>query len=152
MSVGIGDLAPDFELTDQHLTPVRLSDFRGSRNVLLVFYPLTFTSVCGGELAALRDRLPDFEGEKVTVLGISTDSSAVHRAYDDREYLGFQLLSDFWPHGAVSRAWGVFDETSGMARRGTFLVDPSHTVRWRLDLEPGQMREVEALHRAVRDL
>jgi len=130
MSIEVGDPAPDFELTDQHLERIRLSDFRGKRNTLLVFYPLTFTSVCGGELTALRDRLPELEASEVTVLGISTDSSAVHRTYVDREYLGFQLLSDFWPHGAVAQAYGVFDETTGLAERASFLIDMSGVIRW----------------------
>lgn len=141
--VAIGDPAPEFELTDQHLTPVRLSDFRGSRNVLIVFYPLTFTNVCGGELTALRDRLPELEASDVTVLGISTDSSAVHRTYVDREYLGFQLLADFWPHGDVAEAYGVFDETTGLAQRSSFLVDKAGVVRWTVGTDMSTPRNTE---------
>lgn len=143
MSVGVGDRAPDFDLSDEHLQRVRLADFRGESSVLLVFYPLTFTSVCGGELTALRDRLPEFEAGGVTVLGISTDSSAVHRVYVDREYLGFRLLSDFWPHGEAARAYGVFDETSGLAERATFLVDPGGIIRWMVDSDMSTARSTE---------
>jgi peroxiredoxin len=124
-----GDRAPDFALTDQRLSTVRLSDFRG-RKLLIVFFPLTFTSVCGGELTRLRDELDDFVGEDRALVAISTDSSAVHRAFDEREYLGFPLLSDFWPHGEVARAYGVLDETSGLALRGTFVLDADGIVQW----------------------
>jgi peroxiredoxin len=124
-----GELAPDFALPDQRLSTTRLSDFRG-RKLLIVFFPQTFTSVCGGELTRLRDELPDFVGPDRALIAISTDTSAVHRAYDEREYLGFPLLSDFWPHGVVARAYGVFDERSGFALRGTFLVDEQGVVQW----------------------
>ena len=125
----VGDPAPDFALTDQRLRTTRLRDFRG-RSLLIVFFPLTFTAVCGGELTRLRDELPDFVDADRALVAISTDTSAVHRAYDEREFLGFPLLSDFWPHGAVARAYGVFDERTGQARRGTFLVDGAGVVRW----------------------
>ena len=141
--VGVGDRAPDFELTDDHLRRVRLADFRGTRNVLLVFYPLTFTSVCGGELTALRDRLPEFEADEVTVLGVSSDSSAVHRTYVDREYLGFQLLSDFWPHGAAAKAYGVFDATTGLAQRATFLINKTGVISWTVDADMATARNTE---------
>lgn len=149
VSVGVGDVAPDFELPDEHLHPIRLSDFRGKRSVLIVFYPLTFTSVCAGELTALRDRLPEFDALDVTVLGVSTDTSAVHRTYVDREYLGFQLLSDFWPHGAAASAYGVFDDTTGLAERATFLVDKAGVIRWVVDTEMSTARSTEDYLEAI---
>ena len=124
-----GDRAPDFALSDQRMSTTRLSDYRG-RKLLIVFFPLTFTSVCGGELTSLRDELPDFVGEDRAVVAISTDTSAVHRAFDEREFLGFPLLSDFWPHGEVAKAYGVFDERTGLAQRGTFVVDEGGIVQW----------------------
>jgi peroxiredoxin len=124
-----GDRAPSFALPDQRFATTRLSDFLG-RKLLIVFFPLTFTPVCGGELTSLRDELPDFVGDDRALVAISTDTTAVHRAYDDREFLGYPLLSDFWPHGAVASAYGVFDERTGLALRGTFLVDEAGIVRW----------------------
>jgi peroxiredoxin len=124
-----GDVAPDFALTDQRLSITRLSDFRG-RKLLIVFFPLTFTSVCGGELTRLRDEVSDFVAEDRALVAISTDTSAVHRAFDDREFLGFPLLSDFWPHGEVAKAYGVFDEETGLALRGTFVIDEDGIVQW----------------------
>lgn len=124
-----GERAPDFALPDQRLSITRLSDFRG-RKLLIVFFPLTFTPVCGGELTSLRDELPDFVGADRAVIAISTDTSAVHRAFDEREFLGFPLLSDFWPHGEVASAYGVFDDRTGLALRATFVVDEGGVVQW----------------------
>ncbi|MBW8484815.1 peroxiredoxin [Actinomadura parmotrematis] len=128
MTVQIGHTAPDFELKDQHGTPVRLSALRGEA-VLLVFYPLAFSGVCTGELTALRDELPTL-GEGVRVLAVSVDSVFALRAWSDQEDFPFPLLSDFWPHGGVARTYGVFDEDRGVATRGTFLVDTDGAVRW----------------------
>jgi peroxiredoxin len=100
--------------------------------VVLVFYPLTFTRVCGSELTALRDQIDDFMNDDVALFGVSVDSSAVQRTYADGEYLGYPLLSDFWPHGEVARAYGIFDAETGLARRGTFIIDKAGIVRWKV--------------------
>lgn len=130
MTLSPGDTAPDFELNDQTRTPVRLSDFRGRKHVLLVFYPLAFSGVCTGELCQLRDSIGHFRSDEVETIGVSVDSTAALRAWADREGFGFPLLSDFWPHGAVASAYGVFDEASGLALRGTFLVDKEGVIRF----------------------
>ena len=119
MAVNVGDQAPDFELKDQHGTPVRLSGFRGAKNVVLVFYPLAFSGVCSGELRAMRDDFPEVSGDDVELLTVSVDSGFSHRAWADAEHFNFALLSDFWPHGEVARSYGVFDENLGIATRGT---------------------------------
>jgi peroxiredoxin len=137
MPAGVGDRAPDFELQDQHGTPVRLSGLRG-RRVLLVFYPLAFSNVCHGELDALRDT--DLGG--VRVLTVSVDSMFAHRAWADQEGYEFALLSDFWPHGEVARAYGVLDEDKGVAVRGTFVIDTEGVVRWKIVNAIGQARDV----------
>src|SRR5882724_5109722 len=122
MPIEVGASAPDFVLKDQNNQEVRLSDFRGRRSVLLVFYPLAFTGVCQGELCEVRDRLPDFANEAVQILTVSVDSSYVHKVWAEREGYEFPLLSDFWPHGAVAQSYGVFNDERGFANRGTFLV------------------------------
>ena len=93
--VEVGAQAPDFELADQHGTPVRLSSFRGQANVVLVFYPLAFSGVCGGELAALRDEFPEQTRADVALLTVSVDSVFAHRTWSDAEQFSFRLLSDF---------------------------------------------------------
>ena len=128
MSVDVGDEAPDFELQDQERSPVRLSSFRGSKHVVVVFYPMSFTPTCQGELCAIRDSLPDFDGEDVQTLAISCDTSAVHKRWAEEQGYRFPILADFWPHGEVARAYGVFDEQSGLAMRGTFIVDKQGKV------------------------
>ncbi|WP_128980069.1 peroxiredoxin [Streptomyces roseicoloratus] len=130
MAIEIGAEAPDFELKDNHGRAVRLSSFRGAKNVLLFFYPFAFTGVCTGELRALRDRLDEFVNDDTQLLAVSNDSIHTLRVFGEQEDLEFPLLSDFWPHGEVSRAYGVLDEDKGCAVRGTFVVDKAGTVRW----------------------
>jgi len=129
-AIGAGAEAPDFELTDQHGQPVRLSDFRGRKAVVLVFYPWAFTGVCGGELHALQADLADFENDDVALLTVSVDSKYALRVFAEREGFTFPMLSDFWPHGAVAQAYGVFHEQAGAALRGTFVIDRSGIVCW----------------------
>lgn len=130
MSLAIGDTAPDFTLNDQTRSPVSLSDFRGKKHVLVVFYPLAFSGVCTGEMCSLRDSLGSFRSDDVETLAISVDSSAATAAWAAKEGFEFPLLSDFWPHGAVAQQYGVFDEEKGLAMRGTFLVSKDGDVRF----------------------
>ncbi|MER5350469.1 peroxiredoxin [Kitasatospora sp. NPDC002551] len=130
MAIEIGTEAPDFELRNQHGEPVKLSDFRGGKNVVVVFYPFAFTGVCTGEVCAIQKELPRLQNDEVQVLGVSNDSPFSQRIFAEQEGLEFPLLSDFWPHGEVSRAYGVFDEEKGCAVRGTFVIDKAGVVRW----------------------
>lgn len=124
------DLAPDFTLKDQNNQEVRLSDFRGRKNVLLVFYPLAFTGTCQGELCAIRDSLNDFGNDATQVLAVSVDSVFSHKVWADQQGYQFPLLADFWPHGAVAQAYGVFNEEKGVAYRGTFVIDRAGIIRF----------------------
>ncbi|MEV3991011.1 peroxiredoxin [Streptomyces sp. NPDC049837] len=128
--VQVGTKAPDFELKDNHGRTVSLADFRGEKNVVLLFYPFAFTGVCTGELCALRDELPKFVNDDTQLLAVSNDSIHTLRVFAEQEGLEYPLLSDFWPHGEVSRAYGVFDEEKGCAVRGTFIIDKEGVVRW----------------------
>jgi peroxiredoxin len=130
--VDVGDPAPDFELPDGDRTPVRLSSYRGEKNVIVVFYPLAFTGTCQGELCAIRDEIADFRGDDVQTLAISCDSTAVHAKWAAEQGYTFPLLADFWPHGAVATSYGVFDDKIGLALRGTFIVDKQGTVAYKV--------------------
>lgn len=130
MAIQVGDKAPDFELRDNHGATVKLSDLRGEKNVVVLFYPFAFTGVCTGELCELRDNLPKFVNGEVQLLAVSNDSIHTLRVFAEQEGLPYPLLSDFWPHGEVSRAYGVFDEDKGCAVRGTFIIDKEGVVRW----------------------
>jgi mycoredoxin-dependent peroxiredoxin len=152
MAVEVGDQAPDFELKDQHGTPVKLSDFRGKKNVVLVFYPLAFSGVCTGELCAMRDEFPEVTRDDVELLTVSVDSVHSHRVWAESQNFGFELLSDFWPHGAVARAYGVFDENVGFAIRGTFIIDKNGVVRWKVVHPTPQARDIADYQKALAEL
>ena len=130
--VNVGDLAPDFELMDANRTPVRLSSFRGEKNVVLIFYPLAFTGVCQGELCAIRDDIADFSNDDVQTLAVSVDSGPVHAKWAAEQGYTFPLLADFWPHGGVAKQYGVLNEDSGLAVRGTFIVDKQGKVAYKV--------------------
>jgi mycoredoxin-dependent peroxiredoxin len=149
MTVEVGDQAPDFELADQHGTPVRLSSFRGSKNVVLVFYPLAFSGVCSGELCALRDDFPSVSRDDTELFTVSVDAMWAHRAWAEQEHFEFALLSDFWPHGAVASAYGVFDAERGIATRGTFVIDKDGVVRWKVVNPIPQARDVADYQKAL---
>ena len=152
MSVEVGEQAPDFELKDQHGTPVRLSSFQGAKNVVIVFYPLAFSGVCSGELSALRDDFPESAREDVELLTVSVDSTYALRTWADRENFGFSLLSDFWPHGGVAKIYGVFDEDKGVATRGTFIIDKAGVIRWKVVNPLPQARDIAEYKKVLADL
>jgi peroxiredoxin len=124
----IGQPAPAFTLKDQNGNDVSLADFRGEKAVALVFYPFTFTGVCEGELCRLRDDHTQFEEAGVQVLAVSCDSRHAQRIWAEQQGYNFPVLSDFWPHGAVAKAYDVFNEELGCAIRATFLIDRDGTV------------------------
>lgn len=128
MSVEVGQSAPEFDLPDQARNRVKLADFRGQRNVVLVFYPFTFTGVCTGELCELRDDLAAYETASAQVLAVSCDSPFAQAKFAEEQRYTFPVLSDFWPHGEVSRAYGVFNEKLGAAMRATFVIDKEGIV------------------------
>ena len=149
MAVEIGDEAPDFELPDQHGAPVKLSSFRGSKNVVLVFYPLAFSPVCSGELCAMREDFPEVSRDDVELLTVSVDSLYSHRVWAEQENFQFALLSDFWPHGAVAKAYGVLDQDRGVALRGTFVIDKEGVVRWKVVHPIPQARDIADYQKAL---
>ena len=126
----LGGLAPDFTLRDQFGQDVTLSSYRGQKAVVIFFYPYAFSGVCTGEMAGIRDRLAEFLTFDTEVLAISCDPVYSLRAFADQDGLNFPLLSDFWPHGEVARAYDVFDERKGCPRRSSYVVDKDGTVRW----------------------
>ena len=134
--------APDFELANQFGEHVRLSEFRGKKPVALVFFPLAFSSTCTTELCELRDNLALFKDSGVELIGISVDSKATLRAWAEAEGYDFTLLADFWPHGDVSKEYGVFIEEKGFANRATFLIDADGFIRASFITAPGQARSL----------
>jgi mycoredoxin-dependent peroxiredoxin len=152
MTIEVGSRAPDFTLKDQHNQPVSLADFRGRKAVLLVFYPMAFTGTCQGELAEIKDNLDAYANDRVQVVTVSVDTTHSHKVWAEREGFEFPLLADFWPHGGVARAYGVFNEVAGFADRGTFLIDRDGVVRFAELTGPGQARDQKAWQAALADL
>lgn len=146
-----GRPAPDFELPDQHGSPLRLSSLQGRRPAVVVFFPWAFTGVCTGELHELQEALPRLD-ERGQVMAVSCDSMFALRVFAEREGLTFPLLSDFWPHGAAARSYGVLDEERGCALRGTFVVDEAGMVRWRVVNTIPNARDVEGYLEALAGL
>ena len=130
MTLSIGTAAPDFELNDQHGNKVSLSSYKGKKNVVLLFIPFAFTGTCTGELCAMRDDLSAFQNDDVELLAVSCDSMFTQRVFAEKEGYNFPVLADFWPHGAVAQAYGIFDEVRGCALRGTFVIDKEGVIRW----------------------
>ena len=149
MPIAVGVEAPDFLLRDQNNQEVRLSDFRGEKCVLLVFYPLAFTGTCQGELCEVAENLDAYANAEVQVLTVSVDSVYSHKVWADREGYDFPLLADFWPHGAVAQAYGVFNADRGYANRGTFVIDKTGIVRFAEMNMPGEARDQAGWRKAL---
>jgi mycoredoxin-dependent peroxiredoxin len=138
--LGVGTEAPDFTLREQNQQPVTLSTYRGAKSVLLVFFPLAFTGICQGELDLLRDHLPEFDNDHSAVLAISVGPPPTHKIWSIQSGFMFPVLSDFWPHGEVSQAYGVFNDQAGYPNRGTFVIDRSGIIQFAEMKQPGESR------------
>ncbi|NDH19273.1 MAG: peroxiredoxin [Actinobacteria bacterium] len=139
MALEVGTTAPDFTLRNQFGQEVSLSDFRGKK-VVVMFYPFAFTNTCTGEMCAIRDRIGDFDNDNTVMVSISCDAPASLKVFAETEGLTHQLLSDFWPHGEVSRAYEAFWEKTGFATRATYVLDRDGVIRWSVVNGPGEAR------------
>ncbi len=120
--------APDFTLPNGEAQPVTLGDYRG-KNVVLAFYPADWSPVCTSELALIQETIDEIHGYNAEVLGISVDGRYSHRAWAEHQHITFPLLSDFWPHGEISRQYGVFDDRKGRSQRALIFIDEEGMVR-----------------------
>ena len=137
--INAGREAPDFTLKDQNGQLVTLSALRG-RNVLLVFFPLAFTGICQGELDEIKDNPSRYVNDDTVTLAISVGPPPTHKVWATQSGFTFPVLSDFWPHGAVAKAYGVFNDDTGFANRGTFVVDRTGVIRFAEMKGPGEAR------------
>jgi peroxiredoxin len=147
--VEIGSKAPDFTLEDTTLKPVTLSSFVGDMSVLLVYYPRAFTPICRQELCQIRDEIEIYRNYNVQVLGVSVDSPFSLQEWAKRQKYPFPLLSDFWPHGEVATTYGTFNDSAGVARRGTFLIDTEGIIRFAQVQERDEPRNQTAWKDAI---
>ena len=132
MVIETGDKAPEFDLEVSPRERVRLADFAGRSNVLLVFHPFAYTPVCELEAQDLQENLDSFRNAETEVVFVSCDTSAARSAWKKQLGAEYTFASDFWPHGAAAKAYGVFNERTGAPFRGTFLIDKQGTVVWTL--------------------
>ncbi len=147
--ISIGTEAPDFELPSSELTaegrpgkPLRLSDFRGKKHVVLAFYPLDFSPTCSTEHGCFKDDSVKLEAADAQVLGISVDSAWAHQAFAKQMGIGYPLLADFHPKGAVAEKFGVYNAARGFTKRATIIVDKAGNVRFTQEHEGQRDDEV----------
>jgi len=152
MTLKAGDEAPDFELRSHRGGTVKLSDFRGKRQVVVAFHPLAFTPVCTAQMCGYQSDLGRFEAANAVVLGISIDAQPAKSAW--AQTLGpisFDLLSDFHPHGEVAQKYGVFRAKDGISERAIFVVDEEGTITWTRKYDIPEQPNNEELFKALRD-
>lgn len=143
-------VAPDFELADQHGESVSLQGILDSgRAALVVFLPFAFSGVCTGELQAMREQQDALRTDRVENVVVSCDSIYALRVFAEREQIDFPLLSDYWPHGELARAYGVFSEDRGCALRGSFLVGTDGAIAWQVVNQIPYARDVDEYMRQI---
>jgi peroxiredoxin len=147
--ITIGEAAPDFTLSNQFGEEVTLSSFKGKKPVVIVFYPLSFSGICTGELCELRDNLSVLESEGVELLAVSVDSKYTQAKFAEHEGYKFNVLADFWPHGAVAEKYGVFIAERGIATRATFVIDMDGVVVAKFETSPGEPRKLSDYKKAL---
>ena len=130
MTIAVGQTAPDFTLPNQDKKEVKLSEFAGRKNVVLVFYPLDWSPVCTNEHACFVNDMKQFETLDAEVLGVSVDSVWSHKAFSDKMGIKYSLLADFHPKGAMSEKYGVYLADKGITGRAVVIVNKSGKVAW----------------------
>jgi peroxiredoxin len=130
MAIAVGQAAPDFTLKDQSMKEVKLADFKGKKNVVLVFYPLDWSPTCTNEHACFVNEMKQFETLDAQVLGVSVDSTWSHKAYAEKMGIKYPLLADFQPRGAMAEKYGVFMPDKGITGRAIAIVNKAGNVAW----------------------
>ena len=147
MSLAVGSTAPDFALKDQNQKEIKLSDFSGKKNVVLIFYPLDWSPVCTNEHACVVNDMKNFDSLDAEVLGVSVDSAWSHKAYAEKMGIKYSLLADFHPKGAMSEIYGVYLPEKGITGRSILIVNKQGKVAWAKDYDipiVPDMKEVAA--------
>ncbi|HEV3255186.1 MAG TPA: peroxiredoxin [Candidatus Acidoferrales bacterium] len=130
MAIAVGSAAPEFTLKDQSQKEVKLSDYKGKKNVVIVFYPLDWSPVCTNEHVCLVNDMKRFEELDAQVLGVSVDSAWSHKAFAEKMGIHYPLLADFQPRGAVASKFGVYLEEKGITGRAIAIVDRGGKIAW----------------------
>ena len=130
MSIAVGQTAPDFMLLNQEKKEVKLSDFAGEKNVVLVWYPLDWSPTCTNEHVCFVNDMKAFETLDAEVLGVSVDSVWSHKAFAEKMGIKYSLLADFHPRGAMSEKYGVYLADKGITGRAIAIVNKAGKVAW----------------------
>jgi len=130
MPISVGQPAPEFTLKDQSQKEVKLSDYKGKKNVVMVFYPLDWSPVCTNEHVCFVNDMKKFESLDAQVLGLSVDSVWSHKAYAEKMGIHYPLLADFQPRGAVADKFGVFLADKGITGRAIAIINKQGNVAW----------------------
>jgi peroxiredoxin len=130
MPIAVGQPAPDFTLKDQSQKEIKLSDFAGKRNIVLIFYPLDFSPICTNEHACFVNDMKQFETLDAQVLGLSVDSVWAHKAFAEKMGITYPLLADFNPRGAVADKFGVYLADKGITGRAIAIINKAGKIAW----------------------
>jgi len=149
MPIAVGQPAPEFSLKDQNQKEIKLGDFRGKRNVVLVFYPLDWSPVCTNEHACLVNDMKQFEQLDAQVLGLSVDSVWSHKAFAEKMGIPYPLLADFHPRGAVAGKFGLYLEDKGITGRAVVIIDKSGKVAWVKQYDIPQLPDIQEVAAAL---
>jgi peroxiredoxin len=152
MALSVGSPAPEFSLKDQSQKDVKLSDFRGKKRVVLVFYPLDWSPVCTNEHVCFVNGMKQFEQLDAQVLGLSVDSVWSHKAYAEKMGIGYPLLADFNPRGAVAAKFGVYLEDKGITGRAISIIDRDGKIAWHKDYDIPVVPDIEEVARALAEV
>jgi peroxiredoxin len=149
MSISVGQKAPEFTLTDQDKKEVKLSDYAGKKNVVLMWYPLDWSPTCTNEHICFVNEMKSFETLDAQVLGVSVDSTWSHKAYADKMNIKYPLLADFHPKGAMSDKYGVYMADKGITGRAIAIVGRDGNVAWFKNYELGEVPDVKEVASAL---
>ena len=149
MPATIGALAPEFSLKDQDQKEVKLSDYRGKKRVVLIFYPLDWSPVCTKEHVCIVNDKKQFEQLDAQVLGLSVDSVWSHKAYAEKMGIQYPLLADFQPRGAVAAKYGVYLEDKGITGRAIFIIDRDGKLAWQKNYDIPVVPDIAEVSKAL---
>ena len=149
MAISVGSTAPDFTLKDQSQKEVKLSEFQGKKNVVLIFYPLDWSPVCTNEDTCLVNDMKRFDELDAQVLGVSVDSAWSHKAFAEKMGIKYPLLADFQPRGAVGEKYGVFLADKGITGRAIAIVDRSGKIAWFKNYDIPTLPDIEEVSEAL---
>ncbi len=151
-TLNVGDVAPDFMLKDQHGNTVTLSELRDQK-VVLSWHPLAWTSACTTQMKDLEAHQDQFKQFNTVPLGMSVDSVPSKKAWaEDMGVEDTLLLADFYPHGEVAQAYGIFQDEFGMSQRAVFIVDEAGVIRFKKVYPGGQVPDMAEILQALKEM